>query len=125
MTTGSTCSAVPTTRHPKKRDPRIPIEGGPDEDVARVRLGSYEFKKKGVSRFDLRDPYHLAVALTWPQFLAALLALRLVEEQDARCVGDVVRDAVSSWARGLGVKAGREVDRQRPGTLIATRLRGV
>jgi inward rectifier potassium channel len=43
--------------------------------VTRVRLGSYEFKKKGVSRFDLRDPYHLAVALTWPQFLAALLAL--------------------------------------------------
>jgi hypothetical protein len=43
--------------------------------VARVRLGSYEFKKQGVSRFDLRDPYHLAVALTWPQFLAALLAL--------------------------------------------------
>jgi hypothetical protein len=42
-----------------------------------VRLGSYEFKKKGVSRFDLRDPYHLAVALTWPQFLAALLALYL------------------------------------------------
>src|SRR5215831_6965303 len=26
---------------------------------------------------DLRDPYHLAVALTWPQFLAALLALYL------------------------------------------------
>jgi inward rectifier potassium channel len=45
--------------------------------VARVRLGSYEFKKRGVSRFDLRDPYHLAVALTWPQFLAALLALYL------------------------------------------------
>ena len=42
-----------------------------------MRLGSYEFKKKGVSRFDLRDPYHLAVALTWPQFLAALLALYL------------------------------------------------
>ena len=45
--------------------------------MARVRLGSYEFKKQGVSRFDLRDPYHLAVALTWPQFLAALLALYL------------------------------------------------
>ena len=43
----------------------------------RVRLGAYEFEKKGVSRFDLRDPYHLAVALSWPQFLAALLALYL------------------------------------------------
>jgi inward rectifier potassium channel len=45
--------------------------------VARVRLGTYEFEKKGISRFDLRDPYHLAVALTWPRFLAALLALYL------------------------------------------------
>ena len=56
---------------------RIPIEREPAGGVARVRLGSYEFKKQGVSRFDLRDPYHLAVALTWPQFLAALLALYL------------------------------------------------
>jgi inward rectifier potassium channel len=47
------------------------------EKVARVRLGSYEFRKRGVSRFDLRDPYHLAVALTWPQFLAALFLLYL------------------------------------------------
>jgi len=45
--------------------------------MARIRLGSYEFKKKGVSRFDLRDPYHLAVALTWSQFLASLLAFYL------------------------------------------------
>ena len=51
------------TRH--KRTPR--------EKAARIRLGSLEFKKKGVSRFDMRDPYHLAVALTWPQFFAALL----------------------------------------------------
>lgn len=42
-----------------------------------MHLGSYEFRKKGISRFDLRDPYHLAVALTWPQFLAALLTLYL------------------------------------------------
>jgi len=47
----------------------------PHGPATRVRLGSYEFKKKGVSRVDLRDPYHLAVALTWPQFLAGLLAI--------------------------------------------------
>jgi inward rectifier potassium channel len=47
------------------------------EKTARFRLGSYEFRKKGISRFDLRDPYHLAVALTWPQFLGVLLALYL------------------------------------------------
>ena len=54
-----------------------PIDRQRPEHVARVRLGSYEFEKKGVSRFDLRDPYHLAIALTWPQFLASLLALYL------------------------------------------------
>jgi inward rectifier potassium channel len=58
-------------------DSRIPTKRTPGERVARVRLGSYEFRKKGVSRFDLRDPYHLAVALTWPQFLAVLFALYL------------------------------------------------
>jgi inward rectifier potassium channel len=64
---------------PKGRaDPRIPIEREPGEKVARVRLGSYEFKKKGISRFDLRDPYRLAVALTWPQFVTALLVLYLL-----------------------------------------------
>jgi len=49
----------------------------PREKSARLRLGAYEFTKKGVSRFDLRDPYHLAITLTWPQFLAALFALYL------------------------------------------------
>jgi inward rectifier potassium channel len=54
------------------------IERNPREKAARVRLGSLEFKKKGVSRFDMRDPYLLAVALTWPQFFAALLATYLL-----------------------------------------------
>jgi inward rectifier potassium channel len=58
-------------------DVRPPAESEPGQNTTRVRLGSYEFRKKGVSRFDLSDPYHLAVALTWPQFLAALLALCL------------------------------------------------
>jgi inward rectifier potassium channel len=51
------------------------ISKQPRERSARVRLGRYEMKKIGISRFDLRDPYHLAVALTWPGFLWALLAL--------------------------------------------------
>ena len=77
MTTDSKPSVIPRTLHPETRDPYIPAEREPGEEVARVRLGSYEFEKKGVSRFDLRDPYHLAVALTWPQFFAAMLALYL------------------------------------------------
>ena len=38
----------------------------------------YEFKKKGVSRIDLRDPYYIAAALTWPRYLTILLALYLL-----------------------------------------------
>jgi inward rectifier potassium channel len=60
----------------KRRNPRR-FRRKLREKAARLRLGSYEFRKKGVSRFDLRDPYHLAIALTWPRFLAALLTLYL------------------------------------------------
>lgn len=48
---------------------RLPHHGG----------GSAAFKieKVGVSEFDLRDPYHLALTLTWPQFFAGLLLVYL------------------------------------------------
>jgi inward rectifier potassium channel len=52
------------TRHPRERS-------------AHVTMGDYAFIKKGISRFDLRDPYHVAVTLTWPQFLATLLGVYL------------------------------------------------
>jgi inward rectifier potassium channel len=58
-----------------KRKLHLPIGRLRRGRAARMRLGTYEFVKKGISRFDLRDPYHLAIALTWPQFLAALFVL--------------------------------------------------
>jgi inward rectifier potassium channel len=78
MTTDPTSRIVPGTRHRETLGSGVPIDQPETrEKAARVRLGSYEFKKKGVSRFDLRDPYHLAIALTWPQFLVSLLVLYL------------------------------------------------
>jgi len=78
MMTDPTSRVVPGMRHRKTRSSGVPIDRPEtSEKVARVRLGSYEFKTKGVSRFDLRDPYHLAIALTWPQFLSSLLVLYL------------------------------------------------
>jgi len=53
------------------------ISNQPREKAARVRVGSYEFKKIGISSFDLRDPYRVAVGLTWPAYLSALFALYL------------------------------------------------
>ena len=65
-------------RMQRRPEARMRIERVPREKAARVRLGAFEIEKKGVSRFDFRDPYHLAVALSWPQFLIALLALYLL-----------------------------------------------
>jgi len=48
----------------------------------RVRHNAFDLRKTGVARFDLRDPYHLAVSLSWPAFIAgalgALLAINAV-----------------------------------------------
>jgi inward rectifier potassium channel len=49
----------------------------PRQKSAHYQLGSVAFTTKGISRFDLRDPYHVAVTLTWPQFLLTLLGLYL------------------------------------------------
>ncbi|HTJ64101.1 MAG TPA: ion channel [Alphaproteobacteria bacterium] len=40
-----------------------------------VRVGPLDVTKVGVSRFDLRDPYHLAVTATWPVFTIGVLVL--------------------------------------------------
>jgi inward rectifier potassium channel len=53
------------------------IKRGHREETARARVGTYEFKKVGIARFDVRDPYHLAVALSWRGFLLALFSLYL------------------------------------------------
>jgi inward rectifier potassium channel len=41
-----------------------------------IPIGREEFglSKLGVRRFDLRDPYHLAVSLPWPGFVVAMLS---------------------------------------------------
>jgi inward rectifier potassium channel len=43
----------------------------------RVRSDAFELHKTGVARFDLRDPYHFAVTLTWPVFFCAAVATML------------------------------------------------
>lgn len=44
----------------------------------RVLFGNYEVRKRGTDRLDPRDPYRLAVALTWPRFILALLGAELL-----------------------------------------------
>lgn len=57
----------------ESRRPRL--RGRPAE--ARVRVGEFAFAKKGVSAFDIRDPYHLAVTLSWPHFFLLLVGIYL------------------------------------------------
>jgi inward rectifier potassium channel len=41
------------------------------------RTGSMNLEKLGVSRFDLMDPYHFALTLSWPEFFAVLVVAYL------------------------------------------------
>lgn len=45
------------------------------EKGQRVLIGGYTIQKAGVARFNWRDPYYFAVALSWPRFLLSLIAL--------------------------------------------------
>jgi inward rectifier potassium channel len=40
-----------------------------------ARIGTLDVTKIGVSRFDLRDPYHMALTASWPSFTIAVLSL--------------------------------------------------
>jgi inward rectifier potassium channel len=53
------------------------MKHSPRQKAVRYQVGGYSFTTKGISRFDLRDPYHVAVTLTWPQFLLTLLGVYL------------------------------------------------
>jgi inward rectifier potassium channel len=42
-----------------------------------VRVGAYELSKKGGTRYDWRDPYHILVSLGWPAFFAMFVGFEL------------------------------------------------
>jgi inward rectifier potassium channel len=47
------------------------------ETTMRLRPGAFELRKRGATRYDLRDPYHFAVGLSWPGFLLLFVVLEL------------------------------------------------
>ena len=73
-----------------------------DESVS-SRIGAFEFTKKGVSRYDLRDPYHMAMTLRWPEFFLALflvdLSINLVFATLYWLVPDCIANSGSSFAQ--------------------------
>lgn len=40
--------------------------------------GNFRLEKMGVTRFDLNDPYHFALAISWTQFFVGLVAVYLL-----------------------------------------------
>lgn len=42
-----------------------------------VHHGAFEIARVGARRFDWRDPYHMALAMSWPRFICLLFALDL------------------------------------------------
>ena len=55
-----------------------PTQWKKNERSMTVRLGAFELRKAGVSRFDFRDTYHHAIETSWPRFFLALFAFDLL-----------------------------------------------
>ncbi len=43
-----------------------------------VRTGAFDVRKTGIARLDWRDPYHLALSISWWRFFACVLAAELL-----------------------------------------------
>jgi inward rectifier potassium channel len=71
-----------------KRPPRI--------RSSQTTVGQYRFTKKGVSQFDLHDPYHFAVALTWPQFFAGVFGMYLLVNVLFALLYDIVPGTIAN-----------------------------
>lgn len=73
------------------------------DEAVTARIGAFEFTKKGVSRYDLRDPYHMAMTLRWPEFFLALflidLAINLAFATLYWLVPDCIANSGSSFAQ--------------------------
>ncbi len=56
-----------------------PVRTSQPSRPMRVRNAAFEIHKSGVERFDFRDPYYLAVTLSWPAFIfMSLLSLAAI-----------------------------------------------
>lgn len=61
----------------RRQSPQSAVRRRGRDGTMRVQMGAFELRKRGVVRYDLRDPYHLAISLSWPQFALLFLALYL------------------------------------------------
>jgi len=48
-----------------------------DRGSSRLVVGGYTITMKGIARADLRDSYHLVIALSWPRFILLVAAVHI------------------------------------------------
>ncbi len=65
-----------------------------------VQSGAFDVRKSGLRRVDWRDPYHLALSLSWPRFFAAMLGLELALNSVFACLYLLQRGAVAQARPG-------------------------
>jgi inward rectifier potassium channel len=65
-----------------------------------VRDAPFEVRKRGVARFDLSDPYHLAVTMPWPAFIALAFGSAMVLNVIFAALYDLRPEAVQNLEQG-------------------------
>lgn len=60
--------------------------GRPRRAALPIKMGAFDVHKAGLARFDWRDPYHLALTLSWRRFFAVMLALELLINSVFACL---------------------------------------
>ena len=76
-------------RGPSRSDAALPIPPG-----------NNDLPKKGARRYDLRDPYHLAVSVSWPVFALTSLAVWVVINLLFACLYALSDGGISKAAAG-------------------------
>jgi inward rectifier potassium channel len=71
----------------------------------RVRNSAFDVRKSGVDRYDFRDPYHLAVTVSWPAFIFGALGGFLTLNTIFAALYALRADAVQNVARGDVLRA--------------------
>jgi inward rectifier potassium channel len=71
----------------------------------RSKTGAMNLEKLGVARFDLMDPYHFALTLSWPEFFAVLIAAYLTINVGFALLYFAVPGSISNLPAGSPVDA--------------------
>jgi inward rectifier potassium channel len=71
-----------------------------DRDPVQFKVGTAELIKLGTKRYDLSDPYHLAITMRWRGFFAACLAIDLALNLVFAVLYDLVPHCVANVRPG-------------------------